>query len=389
IGREVAVKTLHLSAEGTGMNREELISRFQTEARAAGLLSNPNIVTVFDAGEEEGLFYITMELVVGRSLQAMLDQRQTFPLPRALRILEQACGALDYAHQHNIVHRDVKPANLMIAADDVVKITDFGTAKILQFGTTQTAHIVGTPSYMSPEQIKGKPVDGRSDIFSLGVILYELVTGEKPFPGQNITTVIYKIVNEEPIPPRQLDASIHPGLSAVIQHALVKEPAARFQTCADLLEALRNYRNYKGEADNSGVPAPRADGPAYARPRGELQPHLPGLSPAAMERPEAARVMSVPTVRGTMHGTVYSAEKKKMGWASFWISLLLLGVIGGVGTYVWPYVREVWSGVRTEIAHPAEAAAAPAASYAGTAPATAPEKKNAADEGPASSIVLK
>src|SRR3989454_4553351 len=205
IGRTVAVKTIRLSEEGTGLSRPELLTRFQTEARAAGLLTHPNIVVVFDAGEEDGLYYITMELVEGKSLQALLDGGHAFPLPRTLRIMDQTCSALEFAHQRNIVHRDIKPANLMLTEDDTVKITDFGTAKILQFGTAQTAHVIGTPSYMSPEQIKGKPVDGRSDIFSLGVILYELVTGEKPFPGQNITTVIYKIVNEEPIPPRELD----------------------------------------------------------------------------------------------------------------------------------------------------------------------------------------
>jgi len=243
IGRDVAVKTLYLSEAGTGMSREDLIGRFQTEARAAGLLTHPNIVVVYDAGEEEGIFYITMELVEGRSLQTMLDGRQLFPLPRVVRLMEQVCSALDFAHQRNVVHRDIKPANLMLTADDTVKITDFGTAKILQFGTAQTSHVMGTPSYMSPEQVKGKPVDGRSDIFSLGVILYELMTGEKPFPGQNITTVIYKIINEDPIPPRSLDSSIHPGLSAVITHALAKEPSARFQTCQELLDALKNYHD--------------------------------------------------------------------------------------------------------------------------------------------------
>ncbi len=241
IGRDVAVKTMHLSEAGTGMSRQELVGRFQTEARAAGLLAHPNIVVIYDAGEEEGLFYITMEMVEGRSLQTLLDARQLFPLPRVMKMMEQVCSALDFAHQHGVVHRDIKPANLMLTEDDTVKITDFGTAKILQFGTAQTAHVMGTPSYMSPEQVKGKPVDGRSDIFSLGVILYELLTGEKPFPGQNITTVIYKIINEDPISPRSLDSSIHPGLSAVISRALAKDPATRFQNCHELLDALKNY----------------------------------------------------------------------------------------------------------------------------------------------------
>jgi serine/threonine protein kinase len=243
IGRTVAVKTIRLSEEGTGLKRAELLARFQTEARAAGLLTHPHIVVVYDAGEEDGLYYITMELVEGKSLQALLDGGHSFPLPRTLRILDQTCSALQFAHERNVVHRDIKPANLMLTADDTVKITDFGTAKILQFGSAQqTSHVMGTPSYMSPEQVKGRAVDGRSDIFSLGVMLYEMVTGEKPFPGQNITTVIYKIVNEDPVPPRQIDPSIHPGISAVVMKALAKEPEQRYQTCREMLDDLRNYR---------------------------------------------------------------------------------------------------------------------------------------------------
>ncbi len=251
IGRAVAVKAIRLSEEGTGLSRPELLTRFQTEARAAGLLTHPNIVVVFDAGEEDGLYYITMELVEGKSLQALLDDGQAFPLPRTLRIMEQTCGALQFAHERNVVHRDIKPANLMLTADDTVKVTDFGTAKILQFGTVQqTAHVMGTPSYMSPEQVKGRAVDGRSDIFSLGVMLYEMVTGEKPFPGQNITTVIYKIVNEDPVPPRQIDPSIHSGISAVVMRALEKEPDQRYQSCREMLEDLRNYRSLGTGAGN-------------------------------------------------------------------------------------------------------------------------------------------
>jgi len=256
IGRAVAVKTLQLSEEGTGLTRAELLERFQTEARAAGHLTHPNIVVIFDAGEEDGLFFITMELVEGKSLQNMLDAGQMFPLPRVLRIMEQICSALQFAHDRNIVHRDIKPANLMLTPDDTLKITDFGTAKILQFGTVQqTAHVMGTPSYMSPEQIKGKVVDGRSDIFSLGVVLYEMVTGEKPFPGQNITTVIYKIVNEEPTAPRDIDSSIHPGMNFVIMKSLAKEPAARYQSCRELFADLRNYRSISFAANaNATLP---------------------------------------------------------------------------------------------------------------------------------------
>lgn len=349
IGRDVAVKTMHLAPDGTSASRPEFVSRFQTEARAAGILTHPNIVVVYDAGEEGGIFYITMELVEGRSLQSMLDAHQTFPMPRTLRILEQACNALDYAHHHNIVHRDIKPANLMITPDDTVKITDFGTAKIMRFNMTQTAHAIGTPSYMSPEQIKGKPVDGRSDIFALGVILYELVTGEKPFPGQNITTVIYKIVNEEPIPPRQLDPSIHPGVCNVIARALAKEPSGRFQTCGEMLQALKNHRSYKEIAREPAYTAPLQ--PAARPALGGVQP-LAAITSATGATPEISR----PTIE-PVRGTIYDPRAHKHGRtvSTFWLSLLLLTVIGATGYYIWPYTHDVWAELRTAIAKPAKA----------------------------------
>jgi serine/threonine-protein kinase len=344
IGRTVAVKTIRLSEEGTGLKRSELLARFQTEARAAGLLTHPNIVVVYDAGEEDGLYYITMELVEGKSLQALLDGGHSFPLPRTLRILDQTCSALQFAHERNVVHRDIKPANLMLTADDTVKITDFGTAKILQFGSTQqTSHVMGTPSYMSPEQVKGRAVDGRSDIFSLGVMLYEMVTGEKPFPGQNITTVIYKIVNEDPVPPRQIDPSIHPGISAVVMKALAKEPEQRYQTCREMLEDLRNYRTqgFAGGNPNStlmmGVGSPAATmatGNAGGRGLVGHSPSEDDPTVIATARSLSARAASpgqTPVVRrtGTLAPPVEAAEppKKKSVVGTIFAALLLLAVI--------------------------------------------------------------
>ena len=342
IGRTVAVKTIKLSEEGTGLSRPELLTRFQTEARAAGLLTHPNIVVVFDAGEEDGLYYITMELVEGKSLQAHLDGGQAFALPRVLRIMEQTCGALQFAHERNVVHRDIKPANIMLTADDTVKVTDFGTAKILQFGTMQqTAHVMGTPSYMSPEQVKGRAVDGRSDIFSLGVLLYEMVTGEKPFPGQNITTVIYKIVNEEPVPPRQIDPSIHPGISAVVMKALAKEPEARYQSCREMLEDLRNYRSVApgGSPDKTmivgGPGAPNATLPLAGMgvgAQGGRHNYVEDPMTMATTRSLNARASSptqTPVVRRTGHIAPIQAEvpKKKSIIGSIFAALILLGVI--------------------------------------------------------------
>jgi serine/threonine protein kinase len=260
-----------------------------------------------------------------------------------MKLMEQVCSALDFAHQRNVVHRDIKPANLMLTPDDTVKITDFGTAKIIQFGTAQTSHVMGTPSYMSPEQVKGKPVDGRSDIFSLGVILYELMTGEKPFPGENITTVIYKIINEEPIPPRSLDSSIHPGLSAVITHALAKDPAARFQNCQELLDALKNYHDVADpEATvrispaNQTVRMPPVDQmTAGVGARATPQQLRPSLIPSyAGTNTSEAFIRPVLAIETEREPTKKSARVV--------LTLILLGIIGYAGYRVWPPVLDVW-----------------------------------------------
>ncbi len=376
IGRAVAVKTIRLSEEGTGLSRPELLTRFQTEARAAGLLTHPNIVVVFDAGEEDGLYYITMELVEGKSLQALLDGGHAFPLPRTLRIMEQTCSALQFAHERNVVHRDIKPANLMLTADDTVKVTDFGTAKILQFGTVQqTAHVMGTPSYMSPEQVKGRAVDGRSDIFSLGVMLYEMVTGEKPFPGQSITTVIYKIVNEGPVPPRQIDPSIHPGISAIVMKALVKEPDQRYQNCREMLEDLRNYRSLAPGSGNpqstmvmgGGSPAATLIS-GNAAGRGFTGEDQTVIATARSLNARASAPSQTPLVRRT--GAIARAPeppKKKNVLGTFFAALLLLGVIV-YGAYrikpVFEAARELHDEQKKGSSLPATATAAPAASEA-------------------------
>ena len=295
-------------------------------------------MVVYDAGEEDGLYYITMELVVGHSLQAVFDSSDSFPVSRILRILEQTCSALQFAHERNIVHRDIKPANLMLTADDTVKVTDFGTAKILQFGTVQqTAHVMGTPSYMSPEQVKGRPVDGRTDIFSLGVVLYEMLTGEKPFPGQSITTVIYKIVNEEPIPPRQLNPSIHPGLNDIVLRALAKDPDLRYQSCREMLEDLRNYRALGGHERNTeatlisqrgqGLGQPFATPTAPLRPQYTEDPNTAAAARSLQHR--TTTPLQTPTVRrtGPLPPLVEVPQKKSNAFATVLATIFLVAVI--------------------------------------------------------------
>jgi len=239
IGRTVALKTMRIDVHG--LETAEMVRRFQNEARAAGLLSHANIVTIYDAGEQDGIFYIAMEFIEGTTLHERLAEQRILSAEEVVQYSRQICRGLDYAHSHGIVHRDVKPANIMITANGTVKIMDFGIAKA-GGSMTSTGQVLGTPNYMSPEQVRGKPLDGRSDLFSFGVMLYEMLTGEKPFVGQNVTTIIYKIVNETPIAPRDLDVTVHPGLSAIVTRALSKSPDERYQSGAELVYDLENYK---------------------------------------------------------------------------------------------------------------------------------------------------
>jgi eukaryotic-like serine/threonine-protein kinase len=239
IGRTVALKTMRLDVHG--LDAAEMVRRFQNEARAAGVLSHPNVVTIYDAGEQDGIFYIAMEFIEGTTLHELLANQRILPADDVIQYSRQICRGLDYAQSHGIVHRDIKPANIMITANGTVKIMDFGIAKS-GGSMTSTGQVLGTPNYMSPEQVKGRPLDGRSDLFSFGVILYEMLTGEKPFVGQNVTTIIYKIVNENPIAPRDLDVTVHPGLSAIVVRALAKSPDERYQSGADLVHDLESYK---------------------------------------------------------------------------------------------------------------------------------------------------
>jgi serine/threonine protein kinase len=299
IGRIVAVKTIQLSEEGTGMSHAELVERFQTEARAAGLLTHPNIVVIYDVGESDGVYYITMELVNGKSLQALLDSGEKFSLHRLLRIMEQVCSALQFAHDHKVVHRDIKPANIMLTGEDFVKITDFGTAQIMQYGASQQTSVMGTPGYMSPEQIKGKAVDGRTDIFSLGVMLYEMTTGQKPFRGQDIATILYQLLNEEPVPPHQVNPNIPQGVSSTILKAMAKSPYLRYENCRELMDDLKNYRPGENPAKASASASISAMAPRPAiREKVDKNyhaemPRIPGVEPRSTP-PTPSRSAAIP-----------------------------------------------------------------------------------------------
>ena len=235
IGREVALKTVRLDVEG----RDKLRERLFREARSAGVLSHPGIVTIYDMGDEDGLAYIAMALVRGPSLEALLSAPEPMSGARFFSILRQTAIALDYAHSRGVVHRDIKPGNIMTDEDGYVKITDFGIARFASAKRlNETRTITGTPNYMSPEQVQGLDADGRTDQFSLGVVAWEMLTGEKPFSGDNLSTVVYRIVSEEPLPAQHLNGTLTPRIDEVLRRALAKDPAKRFANCAGFVGAL-------------------------------------------------------------------------------------------------------------------------------------------------------
>lgn len=238
IGRSVAIKTIRIQEIGDTAHRDKLRTRLFREARSAGVLSHPNIVTIYDMDEVEGLAYIAMAFVNGPSLDKTLGGDKPLSGAVMLRVLRQTAAGLDYAHSKGIVHRDVKPGNIMTDEDGVVKIADFGIAKFTAGGHTETKTISGTPNYMSPEQVQGLEIDGRSDQFSLAVIAYEILTGERPFAGEALGTVVYKIVAEQPTAAHRLNGTLTEKIDAVLSRALSKKPDDRYANCTAFITAL-------------------------------------------------------------------------------------------------------------------------------------------------------
>jgi len=230
IGRVVAIKTMALSQEFEGDELVDARERFFREAETAGRLQHQNIVTIFDAGEEHDLAYIAMEFLKGKDLADACKQGQLLPVPKVLSIVARVAEALAYAHQQNVVHRDIKPANIMFdGATDTVKVTDFGIARITDSSKTKTGMVLGTPSFMSPEQLAGKKVDGRSDLYSLGVMLFQMLAGVLPFRGDSMAELMYKIANEEAPDIRVIRGELPENLANLVALSLSKRPETRYQ----------------------------------------------------------------------------------------------------------------------------------------------------------------
>ncbi len=257
VGRRVALKVLVPPAAADARSDAVLRERFVTEARAAGGLDHPGIVVVHDADvdPERDLAFIAMELLEGDSLGSLLESGR-LPAERACAIVAQVAEALDYAHERGVVHRDVKPANILIADDGRVKLADFGVAKVLAASHTVTGMVLGSPAYMSPEQVKSEVIDGRSDLFSLGVVLYECLYGARPFRGESMAAVVHDICEAEPVFPRGLETGVSPALRAVVAMALSKDREERFATGADLADALRTALRTTTWSDTRPVEIP-------------------------------------------------------------------------------------------------------------------------------------
>ncbi len=253
IGRIVAIKSVSLTGQTAEVQREYR-ERFRREAEAAGRVSHPGIVTIFDVGEEPETQtpYIVMEYVKGKSL----EQASKLSLETALGLVREIAEALDCAHSAGVIHRDLKPSNILLTEDGHAKIADFGVAKLNLSELTSCGQILGTPAFMSPEQLNGDPVDGRSDLFSLGVILYTLLTGHRPFQGNSVFTVSFKVVHHEPVSATALNFDLPASINKVVMRALAKDPAKRYQRGMEMAADIRNVLEGKPVGTRGGEPVP-------------------------------------------------------------------------------------------------------------------------------------
>jgi tRNA A-37 threonylcarbamoyl transferase component Bud32 len=239
LDRLTAIKTIRFTDDFDEDQAAKIREQFYREAEVVAKLSHPNIVTIYDVGEDLDLSYLAMEYLEGESLETYARKEQLLSIRKTIDVTAQVCDALAYAHGHGIVHRDIKPANIMILKNGLVKVTDFGIARATSSSKTRTGVIKGTPYYMSPEQISGMKVDGRSDIFSLGIVFYQLLTGELPFGGENLAAIMYQITTVDPDPPTKYNPKIYKAAVAILNRALEKSLESRYQKAQQMGDHLR------------------------------------------------------------------------------------------------------------------------------------------------------
>jgi serine/threonine protein kinase len=293
IGRLVALKTFRIGYSVKDVELEQFRARFIREAQSAGILSHPNIVTIHDVVEqsEDGLAFIAMEYVRGTNLKVLLQGDQPLTLPFIVDVIAQVADSLDYAHSHRVIHRDVKPANILITADNLVKITDFGIARLDSSNLTQEGQLLGTPNYMAPEQIQGREVDHRADLFALGVVLYEMLTRHKPFQGENLTVVSHRIVYDHFTPPKEYVKNLPPGLEGILAKALHKDPNQRYQKAKEMIADLRRLSGTVGADDLNETQSLPVMGPLLPTP-----PHGAPLGASWAQAPDHGTMVTPPSV---------------------------------------------------------------------------------------------
>jgi serine/threonine-protein kinase len=310
IKRRVALKTIRAD-QLAGDDRAEVLARFRREAQAAGRLNHPNVVAIYDFDEDEGTSFIAMEYVEGRDLKSAFEHNERFGNADIVRIMAQILDALGYSHRQGVVHRDIKPGNVFLQDDGTVKVADFGIAHVDSSSLTQVGSVMGTPSFMSPEQIQGLPVDGRSDLFAAGVILYQFLTGERPFAGSS-TTTMQKVLKQDPLPPSTLNVTLPPSIDAVVQKALAKRPEDRYQRAQEFADALRAALaparaavRPAAAADPDATVLRGGDATVVARPTAAApppataaapQPPIPAAAPAKKSQATAIAVVAVAAV---------------------------------------------------------------------------------------------
>jgi len=241
IGRTVAIKTIRMDYLDNKVGQGSALKRFIREAQSAGNLSHPNIITIHDINEDQDVMYIVMEYIAGTSLEDQIHSKKVFSVDEVVRLMTPVAQALDYAHSKGVIHRDIKPGNIIVDESGKPIIVDFGIARVSASTMTQADTALGTPYYMAPEQIAGKKIDGRVDVFSLGALIYEMLTDQKAFSGENITTVIYKIINEAPVSVHSLREFLSPKLDPILVKAMAKDPDSRYSTCCEIVDALRFF----------------------------------------------------------------------------------------------------------------------------------------------------
>lgn len=352
IDRTVALKTISLSSNAADL--DESVERLRQEAKAAGNLDHPNIITIYDVGQEDGFFFLSMQFVEGANFSDLLANGRLQPLSTVLSYIDQICAAVGFAHQRGVVHRDLKPSNIMLTGQGTIKVLDFGIAKLGNAGLTQAGMVVGTPSYMAPEQAMGRKVDQRSDIFALGAVFYEFFTGKRPFVAQDVTAVLYKVVHEEPQPPAAVEPLLPIGIDAIVRRALAKSPQDRYQSCEEMREAFRAQAILLAPNPGLKPPAPR---------------------PAPAVRPTPANSST------TTRSRVVPQPKRRSAWPAVvtWLAVFAMAAGFWAGRSRW---KDRIGGIFAQHAKAPEKTEAVKSDNAG-AGAVVPDTKAAADDGKA------